>query len=419
MENVYLLIDIENVSIKKRREALIHLRDRLTEDGYEVYKAGLASKSLSQIEEWEGMILNTFQIAKQNVMGIKTSSGYDSADMTICFMAGLWCKENEVSRYPMIILSNDKILKSIEDQIQSLGIKCLQYDLNPDKFKKEKKTVPIEFRKDKYPFNYTTVQLGIPSFLVITYPKDTDYPISSIPIPNIGEEFSIGSSHGDTHEDTTICLDYWDQGMHTLYPIHVYVGYKEGEVYVRSAKGHRTGQHAVERNGVLIESSMGNIVLSHGDIIRIGGFLFRVNIPRSYSEREIVSLDDTSSTIKNAEILLHQWIRNVLKASNDNWWDQLVRKDIQAECNARNNSTFEHSYNYTFLRDLDKIIADNWGLFDPMISPYYMSKGSFRKALSKFMMIRNKEMHPTREKLADDEVEFISAFLFTLQQIIH
>ena len=420
MKKVYLLIDIENVSIKNKRDALSDLASRLAIDGYVAYKIGLASKTINQLNDWKEMCINIFQVNVDSIITIKVASGYDSADMALCFIAGYWCKENETKKYPFVILSNDKILKKVEIYIKLLDIDCLSYNLDFDSFKRIKcEKESIIFDKEFYPYGYNECQITIPHLDVVTHPIETDHPISYIPIPNIGEEITFGISRSDAYQH--ISLDYWDQQKkHTLYPIHSYIGYKNNsQLYVRSSKGFRRGPRSVEINGTIIDSSRGNVPLKDGDILKIGGFVFKVVIPLCYSNRELIKGDSVDSIVKNTEILLHQWIRKSLESSNENWWIEQVREDIRIGCEERKDSPYEHPYNYTFLRDLDKIVKDNWDLFCMSISPFYMSKGKFDRSLSQFITIRNKVMHPTRIDLAGDEVTFLNDFYYTINAIVN
>lgn len=425
MEKVYLLIDVENVSIKNRKEAMKAFGQRLANDGYTVYRIGLAAKDSNLLNEWKEICINLFKMDKESIKTERAAAGYDSADMALCFIAGYWSKENELERFPFIILSNDKILKKVEIYIKRLEIECLSYSLVLDSFKRPtKEPVPIIFDEDVYPYGYTKCEISIPHLDVITHPCDTDHPIVYLPIPNIGEEITLGINKVNSQNPDTIkhvCLDYWDQmKKHSLYPIHSYIGYKNnGMMYIRSAKGFRRGARSVEVNGRIINSAEGNVSIKDGDNLKVGGFVFNVVIPKCYSNRKIIKDDNVDTTVKNIEIILHQWIRNTLEISNKNWWEELVREDIRQGCDERNDSDIEHSYNFTFLKDLDKIIKDNWTLFSNKVAPYYMSKGKFSRSLSQFILIRNKVMHPTRTNLGADELEFISDFNYTIDAIVN
>ena len=282
IKKVYLLIDIENVSTKNRKEELCEMYEQLFHDGYAIYKIGLAAKDIQLLNDWKIICHEIFGTDLENIKILKAATGYDTADMALCFMAGYWCKENEIEKLPFIILSNDKLLKKVEIHIKQLDIECLEYKINTNSWKKCKEKPTLSFNEELYPYGYDSPSICIPYLRVITHPTKTDHPITYIPIPNIGEEISIGG--GDYNSDLHVSLNYWDQGNHSsLYSIHAYMGYKSNnQLYIRSAKGFRRGVHSVEINNVIINSANGNLALKDGDIIKIGGFVFKIIIPISH-----------------------------------------------------------------------------------------------------------------------------------------
>ena len=153
--------------------------------------------------------------------------------------------------------------------------------------------------------------------------------------------------------------------------------------------------------------------MEDGDLLKIGKFVFRVVVPRTFSERRLQQTN-IDNIVKNTEIMLHQWIHNKLQKLSNNWWLDFVQDEIRRGCDERNESTTEHSYNYTYIRDLFTIIKDNWDVFNTCFVPYYMSKTKLNKAFSHFILIRNKVMHPTRNELEDDEISFLKDFHSTI-----
>ena len=95
MKKVYVIIDIENVAVKYKKEALQDFNTRLNKDGYEVFKIGMAAKDSAQLNVWKQMCLEVFEINLDNIKITRVAAGYDSADMAMSFIAGFWCKENE------------------------------------------------------------------------------------------------------------------------------------------------------------------------------------------------------------------------------------------------------------------------------------------------------------------------------------
>ena len=417
MKKVYLIIDVENVAFKNNVEALKDFHIRLNSDGYEVYKIGMAAKDLTQLYVWKQMCLEEFEINIDNIKIIRAAAGYNSADMAMSFIAGYWCKENEDNKYPFIILSNDKIFKKTEIYIKAENMDCLEYFWSKEELKIIKQPQEsLNFDYEKYPYGYGKCEISIPRLDVITHPNETDHPISFIPLPNIGEEFSLGIESNNSEQH--ICLDYWNQDKKkSMYPIHAYVGYYKGQLYVRSAKGFRRGDKSVEINNVIINSANGNKLLENGDLLKIGRFVFKVAIPKTFSERKLQQNINNDNIVKNTEIALHQWIRIKLNTLSKNWWFDFVRDDIRRGCDERNKSRTEHSYNYTFIKDLLVIIKDNWDVFGASFVPYFMSKKKCYKAFSNFILIRNKVMHPTRNELEADEISFMKDFNFTISSI--
>ena len=414
MKKVYVIIDIENVAVKYKKEALQDFNTRLNKDGYEVFKIGMAAKDSAQLNVWKQMCLEVFEINLDNIKITRVAAGYDSADMAMSFIAGFWCKENENNKYPFVILSNDKIFKKTEIYIKAENIDCLEYFWSKEEYKSIKQPQKsLIFEYEKYPYGYGKCEISIPRLDVISHPNETDHPISYIPLPNIGEEFSLGIENNQSEQH--ICLDYWNQDKKvSMYPIHAYVGYYRGQLYVRSAKGFRRGDKSVEINNVIINSANGNRLLEDGDLLKIGKFVFKVAIPKVFSERKLQQNNSIDNIVKNTEIALHQWIRNKLSSISNNWWTDFVRDDIRRGCNERNEGRTEHSYNYTFIKDLLTIIKDNWDVFSTSLVPYYMSKKKCEKAFSHFIILRNKVMHPTRNELYEEEISFLKDFNSTI-----
>lgn len=414
MRKVYLLIDIENVSVKNLQNSLEDLFQRMHSDGYEVFKVGYASTRANLIEEWNQLIRFSFDIPQDHILSICSLSGYDSADMALCFIAGMWCKENELDKYPFLLLSNDKLLKRIENQIQSMSIECLRYELDPEKYKgKKKEPHYVEFNGNNYPFCLYPPQKVIPSLSIIECPSKTDHPIQSIPIPNIGEELSLGRG-----SNNDICLDYWDQYNPSLYSTHLFLGYSHDSIYIRSAKGHRRGRRSIEINGILIDSSQGNVPINNGDLLKVGLFVFKVSLPRLFSERPLLNNNDIHSVLDNIEILLSRWIRGTLQALNKDWWTLYIDQEIRDQCEERNTSSIEHSFNYLLFSDLGKIIMSNWVVFSPLILPLFLTRRLFRKAFSRLTEIRNLKAHPMRKDLDIDDIAFANSFYNTMLIII-
>ena len=417
LQNVYILIDVDCISIKRRAEAVYEFANRLSFDGYTTYKVGIVSKQEHLLNDWHNLCINYLGCTDDRIVSIRAAAGNNSADMLLCFIAGYWCKENENQRFPFIILSADRILKKVEIYIKVFNIECLNYELNLNQFfEKKELPIPIEFSIDKYPYIYDKLDIGIPYLNVIDHPYVTDHPIVSIPIPIIGEELTLGSLYKDSEQH--ISLDYWDQGSkHSMYPINIFLGYNHNHLFVRSAHGYKKKKGCVAINNQIVDSSKGNIILKNGDLLKVGNFLFKVVIPLLFSERELLKTDnpDPNTVINNTEIMLHKCVKETLQKNNKNWWTDLVREEIRTGCEERNDSGIEHSYNYIFIKDLDTIITDNWNCFKDRFIHYFLSKNKFKRALSHFIMARNKVMHPTRMELTEDEMSFINDFYCAIQ----
>ena len=409
----YLLIDIENSTVSNLGDAVIDLRSNIHSKSLSVHKIGLSSKDSDLLKRWEITCKEVFSLSDEQIFSLKTYSGSEAADMGLCFIGGIFANQNSSDKYPFILVTEDKVLGYLERYLEIQGIICHRFYINKDIFKSVKQIKQIEFNVNKYPFNYEEF-IQFPSLIVKKTPNSNTPIIKQIQLPDIGRELTFGREGAD------INVDYWDkcEKSKTIYETHVSFIYSEGLIFVRSAMGFRRGQHAVVLNDKILSSKDGNIKLFTGDILKVGGFIFELFIPKSFSKRKLNKSIDVHTLSKNIEIILHQWVRDKLTPVSEDWWHILVSDIIRIECDSRNNNLTEHSYNFVFLREIEKIIISNWQYFEITLCQYFLSKTKFREAISKFITIRNKVMHPTRAEITSDEYNFINNLEFQMTCVI-
>jgi hypothetical protein len=98
-------------------------------------------------------------------------------------------------------------------------------------------------------------------------------------------------------------------------------------------------------------------------------------------------------------------------SGEDEWWRQGIPMKIRKECASRREEDDEPSgpYTYTTLIDLSTVITRNWSLFESDLpQEYRVNRKLFESDMVRLNRIRNRVMHPVKEKKwSEDEFVFV------------
>jgi len=122
-----------------------------------------------------------------------------------------------------------------------------------------------------------------------------------------------------------------------------------------------------------------------------------------------VALGDMYEYIRETELFLHDYIRDVLSRGYgpDSWWREGVPVKIRKECAAAREEDYEAAddpFRYTNFIHLKEILEKNWDKFSKILPGEVASdRRSLLSNLEKLNRIRNLVMHPVRANTPTEE----------------
>ncbi|MFC2045905.1 hypothetical protein ACFLTC_00070 [Chloroflexota bacterium] len=112
--------------------------------------------------------------------------------------------------------------------------------------------------------------------------------------------------------------------------------------------------------------------------------------------------------VADLERSLHTLMRRVLAAeygeAGDMWWHQGVPEKVREGCLGRQGRKGAHPYSYTTFLNLKDILEDNWSTFARYLpEDETVDRRGLMDAFFAVNRVRNKVMHPIRERIPSDE----------------